>query len=148
MNKGFIMPKIYILCGFSFSGKTTWANRSGLKAFHYDKMKYFDYRGGRKIADFMEDEIRKYNKDCVLDHTNFCEKSMKSLCERYKDWDITLVIFDISFEQLLRNRENSDRHVHKKFPNLVPRFAKFREEVEKVKKLPYYKIILTDSYYR
>lgn len=148
MNKGFIMPKIYILCGFSFSGKTTWANRSGLKAFHYDKMKYFDYRGDRKIADFMEDEIRKYNHDCVLDHTNFCEKSMKSLCERYKDWDITLVIFDISFEQLLRNRENSDRHVRKKFPNLVPRFAKFREEVEKVKKLPYCKIILTDSYYR
>ena len=142
------MPTIYILCGFSFSGKTTWANSRGIKAFHYDDMKYVPERAGRKMEDFMECEIRKYGGDCVLDHTNWSEQSILSLCKRYSDYKIILVLFDISFSQIEKNRLDSKRKIKLYMKTTKQRFDKFRTEIEKIKKLTEYEqIIITDDYY-
>ena len=81
------MSKIYILCGYTLSGKTTWSGKQNLKVFNYDSMKYDPNRNGLKMEVFMEQEVRKYGGDCVLDHTSWSEKSIKRLCETYKDYD-------------------------------------------------------------
>ena len=65
------MSKIYILCGYTLSGKTTWSGKQNLKVFNYDSMKYDPNRNGLKMEVFMEQEVRKYGGDCVLDHTSW-----------------------------------------------------------------------------
>ena len=142
------MSKIYILCGYTLSGKTTWSGKQNLKVFNYDSMKYDPNRNGLKMEVFMEQEVRKYGGDCVLDHTSWSEKSIKRLCETYKDYDITIVIFDITYDRLLKNRQQTDRKIKGlETKTTKERFGWFKEEAEKVKKLPYKQIVITDKDY-
>ena len=138
-----------ILIGTTFSGKSTYASKHQFthKIIETDIVKYDLQRGDLSITDYVNQLIENA-KNVILDQTKCGKNELIDLIEKIKQHhEVKLVIFDVSFNQILANRAYSDRNVRKnpKTENYIKeRYNEWVKQKPAIMELDYEKEIIHD----
>ena len=138
-----------ILIGTTFCGKSTYAAKHQYthKIIETDIVKYDSQRGNLSITDYVNQLISN-EKDVILDQTKCGKAELIDLIEKIKEHhNVKLVIFDVSYKQILANRAYSDRNVRKspKTENYIQeRFNEWTRQKDAILNLEYDKEIIHD----
>lgn len=98
------------------------------------------------MRDYAEAKIRSSNKIGVLDNTHRTLPSLLESLERYKDYDITLVVMDVSKDRWLKNIISRNIKYYFDDNERNKAYKNFRQIVNWVKESNYPKIFITDEY--
>lgn len=132
MNK----PKMFLLCGVSGSGKTTWskefAKSKGYVLLNVDDF-YKAFNGDDKIHENVFDvwmcvfraihDLEKAGKDCIIDTNALTENDRNQMIWWFPGFEHNLIWIDTDFDLCYKNNCSRDRIVPKdRFDEMCARF--------------------------
>ena len=134
------------MVGIPGMGKTTLTNKQKMPVIHFDKLR--NDRPHGNMFEYCEQHIRALNEACVYDNAHHNIRILLDSLYRYRDYDITLVVMNISKNQwhknILKRNNTMDRH---EFTNedIIEKFFNDFEQVKKyISITKYRKIYITD----
>ena len=108
--------KCYITNGCSFSGKSTWALRNFAPQFiiESDIHKYDKERNNADLITYLSTLVLSLDHDCVLVQTNNSFSTFKKYYDLlHNKFDLVIVNFDLTEEELINLRTSSNRATKK-----------------------------------
>ena len=103
--------QLFITNGVSFSGKSTWAlrNFSPESIIESDEAKYNPDRNGKDLITYLCELVNLHTSDCCLVQTNNSYRTFKKIQTLCPDWEIVIVNFNVSLDELINFRTSSAR---------------------------------------
>ena len=147
-NKIGKMKKIYLLIGYPGMGKSTLSNNQTLPVICYDKCIRNKERQQLKLNnyDYCLKLINDSSENIIL--FDFTNTNLKRAFEKFKDFDLVLVIMNTSKEKWKKNllKRNKKYDIETVLPNIDIFYNKFIKLKETISKTDYKKIYITDEF--
>jgi len=129
--------QLFITNGVSFSGKSTWALRNFApnEIIESDIVKYSPDRNGKDLVTYLCELVNLHTSDCCLVQTNNSYRTFKKIQELCPDWEIVIVNFNVSLDELINFRTSSARNTKtlKKTDRLQWYLGIFKNSLEQIR---------------